>query len=185
MLETECKENTDGVQIETEEPTEGNAIEEVDQSDVKTLNNGKTDENVAKDESEAPSALPGLCQMPQTKSGSGWGSWAASFLSTALQLDEEDDDPYTPVEKKKDDPGSVIHSQPEFDLPSQTSAIERGATEEEPNTADNEAGAGAYGSISGLGTWGSGWVSGAFTSAKQQVSPNRQQSLSGVTHSLL
>ena len=174
MTETECKVANDEVKLEADgEPVVATPIEEIDEiGDAKAQHpesSGKTEETVREEDDGEPCGVPSLCKMPQqTTGGGGWGSWAASILSNALQLDEEGDGPYTPVENKKDEPGRVIDSQPDFHLPSQNSAIERGATEEDPDGLETQSSSGAYG-VSGLGSWGTSWVSGAFFSAKQQV----------------
>ncbi|XP_075245355.1 uncharacterized protein LOC142339302 isoform X2 [Convolutriloba macropyga] len=118
--------------------------------------------------------LPSTTSKQSTSGASGWGSWAASLLTNALQLDEEDDE-VEPVTYQNTSPDDIVSAQPEVALPTEQTRIERGAAESEPEAAEgsggdvDSSGQPGYGQyLSGISGWGSGWVTGALNTAKQQ-----------------
>ena len=149
------------------------SIEEIDTAaEAKNLLNTKIP-NQDMPNSEPFPVLPCLPTSSKvtSSSGSGWGSWAASLLTNALQLDEDDDDPTT-VPVSSDGRSEVVSAQPEVNLPKEQMKIERGNTKEEENddSDDKDEDGGGYGDyLTGLSGWGAGWVTGALEQAKQQV----------------
>jgi len=176
----QCPESQTSIQSESS----GSHIDEIDSASGLDLKSSHQNSARVIEDSSQREPLPAIPCLPNPVSkgadwsggrgaGSGWGSWAASLLTNALQLDEEDDDAAPIISTKEG--GGIVSAQPEVALPTNRTRIERGdsgvsagSEDNSPDhgSSDDTAGYGQY--LSGLSGWGSGWMSGAINSAKLQ-----------------